>query len=420
MAANRFGIDVGQLYRDQENIKGARTRNKMASLQLGEAEREIEQRPIREEATKKRNNMLTDLRQKAVSGDDDASRKYLAVGGDPSFLEAVGKMDDRQLEESKNAIDEKGRMLATVRNAAPERQEGLYQQMLSMLPDDSKANMPQNYDPNFVDLSLSKMIAMDKILENPKVVRVGGEDVTYQRGREIGREQTAAKAPLVSVSTGGDKKESEKLAELRVKRLDEIQQKAIQAEESIESINQIRAIDLDTGLGVETRGQIAKVWDAMGGNGKELTGVNPSDVQKFKAVATKQVLDIMASQKGPQTDQDAARIEKAVANLGNTKEANQFVMDAAIGIANRKIEQSAFYENFLEENDTVKGADSAWRDFKSKTPMVSDVVKDPVSGNPLFYYQFKTMMMNKQNKQGQQFTQDDINEAWRRMNIGAK
>ncbi len=198
MAANRFGIDVGQLYRDKANIEGARTRNKMASLQLGEAEREIEQRPIREAKAEQRNVMLSDLRQKVVAGDDSASRQYLAVGGDPSFLEAVSKMDDRQLEESKRAIDEKGRMLATVRNAAPEKQAGLYQQMLSMLPDESKTNMPKQYDSNFIDLALTKMITMDKILENPKAVQIGGEDILFKQGKEIER----GKRPVKASGTG--------------------------------------------------------------------------------------------------------------------------------------------------------------------------------------------------------------------------
>lgn len=214
MAANRFGIDVSSLYRDQENIKGARTRNKMASLQLSEAEREIEQRPIREDTAQKRNIMLTDLRQKAVGGDDNASRQYLAVGGDPSFLEAVGKMDDKQREESKRAIDEKGRMLATVKNAAPERQEELYQQMLSMLPDESKTNMPKQYDSNFVDLSLTKMITMDKILENPKAVQIGGEDILFKQGKEIERKTRPVKTGSGDLKSGDESLMYRQAAEL--------------------------------------------------------------------------------------------------------------------------------------------------------------------------------------------------------------
>ena len=208
MAANQYGIDLGEIYRTQAAVKGARTRNKMANLQLGEAEREIAQRPIREQKTQERNTMLTGLRQKAATGDTDAARQFLAVGGDPSFIDAFGKMDDRQLKQSREAIDEKGRMLATVRNAKPERQAGLYMQMLSMLPDDQKANMPTEYDPNFVDVSLSKMMAMDKILENPQSVKAGGEIIIYKDGREIER----AKRPVKGgTGTGGLKSGDESL-----------------------------------------------------------------------------------------------------------------------------------------------------------------------------------------------------------------
>tara|TARA_R110000824_G_scaffold72157_1_gene184296 strand:- start:560 stop:1426 length:867 start_codon:yes stop_codon:yes gene_type:complete len=195
MAANRFGIDVSQLYRDKENIEGARTRNKMATLQLGEAEREIEQRPIREAENKKRNAMLTDVRSQAATGDDNAQRQLLAIDpeGGASFIKAVGDMDDRKLKAAQLKVDEMGQMAATVINAKPEKQARLYQQMLSTLPPESIAKMPKDLDLNFLEVSLSKAMAMDKILENPKAIRVGNEDVVYQRGQEIERGQRPEK-----------------------------------------------------------------------------------------------------------------------------------------------------------------------------------------------------------------------------------
>ena len=202
MAANRFGIDVSQLYRDKENIEGARTRNKMATLQLGEAEREIEQRPIREAENKKRNAMLTDVRSQAATGDDNAQRQLLAIDpeGGASFIKAVGAMDDRKLKAAQSKVDEMGQMAATVINAKPEKQARLYQQMLSTLPPESIAKMPKDLDLNFLEVSLSKAMAMDKILENPKAIRVGNEDVVYQRGQEIER----GKVPEKSGSGPGD------------------------------------------------------------------------------------------------------------------------------------------------------------------------------------------------------------------------
>ena len=204
MAANRFGIDVASLYRDQENIKGARTRNKMASLQLGEAEREIEQRPIREEEAKNRNIMLTGVRGKAAGGDIGAQQQLLSLDpeGGPSFIDAVGKMDDRRIKETKRKVDELGQFSATILNAKPERQAMLYQQMLMSLPPESVAKMPPELDLNFMELSLSKAMAMDKILENPKSMQVGGEDVVYQRGKEIERKTRPVKTGSGTGGTG--------------------------------------------------------------------------------------------------------------------------------------------------------------------------------------------------------------------------
>ena len=200
MAANRFGIDVGELYRTKEAVEGARTRNKMASLQLGEAEREISERPEKERLTKERNKLVTGLRQKAVTGDVDAQQQLLAIDpeGGASFIEAVGKMDDRKLKVAQQKVDEMGQMAATVLNASPEKQARLYQQMLTTLPPESVAKMPKELYLNFLEVSLSKAMAMDKILENPKAIQVGDEDIVYQRGKEIAR----GKRPTKKTGTG--------------------------------------------------------------------------------------------------------------------------------------------------------------------------------------------------------------------------
>jgi len=200
MAANRFGIDVGELYRTKAAVEGARTRNKMASLQLGEAEREIAERPEKERLAKERNKLVTGLRQKAVTGDVDAQQQLLAIDpeGGASFIEAVGKMDDRKLKVAQQKVDEMGQMAATVLNASPEKQARLYKQMLTTLPPESVAKMPKELDLNFLEVSLSKAMAMDKILENPKAIQAGGEDIVYQRGKEIAR----GKRPVKKSGTG--------------------------------------------------------------------------------------------------------------------------------------------------------------------------------------------------------------------------
>lgn len=204
MADPLYGVDIGQAYATAENIKGARTRNKLAELQLKKAEQEEANRPAMQE----RNKLITGLRKKAVTGDTDAQGQLLAIDpkGGAEFIQALSKMNESQIEKTKQTVEDVGRMSATVLNAPPERQATLYKQMLSMLPESSRSKMPAEFDPDFMQLSLSKATAMDKLLENPKAIKVGGEDVIYQQGREIARAKTPEKQ---TDSKGGELKSAD-------------------------------------------------------------------------------------------------------------------------------------------------------------------------------------------------------------------
>jgi len=65
-------------------------------------------------------------------------------------------------------------------------------------------------------------------------------------------------------------------------------------------------------------------------------------------------------QKGPQTEYDAQRITSIGAQLGNTKEANRFVLNVAKAQLQRDIEQRAFYTKWRDKNKTLEGAEDAW------------------------------------------------------------
>ncbi len=417
--ANQYGIDMGEVYRTTEAVKGQRTQNRLQQLALGEQERIIADRPRREHLANEQKNMMVGLRQQAATGDAGAQQQLLSIDpeGGGKFIEALGKMDDRQIEASKRSVEEMGNMSATLLQMQDQNKAAeLYGRIRGQMAPEQQAKMPEQYSPDFLEVSLSKAMPMMKLLENPKVLSAGGQDITYKAGREVGREATPEKrtTPLVSIQQGGAKKEQELLAGNRVKTLTSIQDKATGAQDQLELLNQMESIDIDTGFGTEARGQISRVWESLGGDGSALTGVDPADMEKFKGLATKQVLEIMSTQKGPQTDADAKRIEKAVADLGKTKEANQFVIDSARAIANRRIEQATFYEEFLEDNETLKGANQSWRDFKTKTPMVSDIVNDPETSAPMFFYNFRERMRSMN------FNDKDIIEGWQRMNIGGQ
>lgn len=214
MAANQYGIDLGEIYRTQAAVEGARTRNKLSGLQLGEMEREIADRPAKEAAATERKNLLTGLRQKAVGGDVSAQQQLLALDpeGGATFIDAVTKMDDRKLKATQRSVDEMGQLAGYVlQGKTPEEQARRYQLMYQGVSPEVQSKLPEQYDPQFMELSLSKAMAMDKLLENPKSIQVGGEDVVYKAGREVERKTRPVKTSGTGSDGGGVKSADESL-----------------------------------------------------------------------------------------------------------------------------------------------------------------------------------------------------------------
>lgn len=212
--ANQYGIDLAGALGAAESIKSARTQNKLSALKLGDAERTEVERPAKEAAATKRQNVLTDLRSKSATGDTDAQQQLLSVDpeGAPSFIEAVSKMDDRKIEATKKTVEEIGQLSAYVlQGSTTEEQQRRYALMRKGVGADVQSKLPEAYDPQFMEMSLTKATAMDKILENPKAVNLGGEDILYKGGREIERADVPVKSGTSSSGEGGIKSADESL-----------------------------------------------------------------------------------------------------------------------------------------------------------------------------------------------------------------
>ncbi|MDA3807374.1 MAG: hypothetical protein PF440_05590 [Thiomicrorhabdus sp.] len=212
MAANRFGIDLAEIYRNKANLessrtatKGAKTVSRLNQLKVDEAEAYAAERPER----KARKNKVAGLRGEASQGDEQAQRQLLALDPEngPKFIEAVGKMDDKKKAEAQKRVDQLGNMTATILQSPVAERPSLYAQMLTMLSPEAAAKMPPEYDENFMNMSLAKQRSMDKILE-VKSVSFGGEDVMVKGGREVGR---ADKPVKDGSAAGGTKSADESL-----------------------------------------------------------------------------------------------------------------------------------------------------------------------------------------------------------------
>ncbi|CAM0102203.1 hypothetical protein PODOV084v1_p0047 [Vibrio phage 340E47.2] len=216
-------------------------------------------------------------------------------------------------------------------------------------------------------------------------------------------------------SNKGDTEEQKQLAKNRANKYQTIQESAVSAESELFAISRLKQVDadIDTGFGLEFRADLARTINAFGGDGNKLLSVDPAKVQEFNSVAMRQVLDVMASQKGPQTDQDAIRIEKTVARAANEEEANKLILGSMEALARRKIEQEQFYTNYLDANDTIKGADKQWNEFKRKTPMFSEKVQNPQTKRPMYFYEFEELMRSRGHN-----NRDEIIESWQKLSGG--
>lgn len=87
-----------------------------------------------------------------------------------------------------------------------------------------------------------------------------------------------------------------------------------------------------------------------------------TDAQKFKAIAQERVLERQLEQKGVQTTSDAARMEQTFARLGNTTEANRFLVDVADAQGKMAIKQQKFWDDWWNKNRTYEGVEQAWNE----------------------------------------------------------
>ena len=157
-----------------------------------------------------------------------------------------------------------------------------------------------------------------------------------------------------------EKAEKGERGKLLVKQYEDISNAARLASRTLPALESNLAVldkGFDTGFGTEAKAAGAKVLAAVGVKEAEKFA---TDAQTFLANATQAVLQRQLEQKGPQTEADAQRITQTGAQLGNTKDANRFVLSVARAQLQRDIEQRNFYDKWWKDKGTYDGAEDAW------------------------------------------------------------
>lgn len=243
-----------------------------------------------------------------------------------------------------------------------------------------------------------------------KNLALGGYEKGTPEYRKMVRDYLTRSGDKIQIDLG-TKTEAGELGKSRVRRFEKIQEGAETAQDTINSLDVLDNIDVSTGRAEPMKQTIAAWGQSMGINTDKLANVAAGEA--FTAEAGRVVLNAMAAQKGPQTESDMRQIRTTVAGLGKTPEANKFINNSARAMSIRKMEQRDFYEQFLAENDTLKGASKAWNDYKRNTPMVSNKLKTE-KGLPLFFYQFENEVMTLNPGASRQ----QVLEEWKKQHRG--
>lgn len=178
--ANAFGIDLGQVYRTAEAVKGARQSREHNALMMDWKKED-------RDAARQRGNALSELRSKASAGDQQAMQELNAFDPEEAkkMLDSLSKMDERQRQQTQENIDAVGKMSAYVLQS--ENPEQAYQLARQSVSPELAAKMPEQYDPNFLKMQLARARQLDELLKNPERMTFGTEDRLYKDGQVVER-----------------------------------------------------------------------------------------------------------------------------------------------------------------------------------------------------------------------------------------
>jgi hypothetical protein len=203
---------------------------------------------------------------------------------------------------------------------------------------------------------------------------------------------SADNAPRIEVNNmeASINKEQERMGILRADRYDAIVTAAGPAQQLVTQLEIMGNIELpNEGELTVFRDKLRKWSHAVGIPLSPESVEKIDNVSKFKAVMTDLLSSKLATQKGPQTDEDARRMMASLASLTNLKEANRFIIQMGIALETRKIEQMNFWVDWEAKFGTTRGALQAWRDHKQKTPIFT---LHPETGRHMFYPEWKKIM----------------------------
>ena len=184
------------------------------------------------------------------------------------------------------------------------------------------------------------------------------------------------KSPLTTVNVGaGETEEQKGFGKARVEMYQNIQKEADIAKNDLDIYSNLNSLMQQTTTGAlePHKTAIASYAQSLGIPVNEKWGIN----QSITAISNK--LTVMARKVGEGqllagqiSDADRDFLKASVPGLEKMENANEFLTNIAIKLAQRKIETAQFADEYYNENGTMKGFYDAQRIWVKNNPLFSD------------------------------------------------
>lgn len=213
-----------------------------------------------------------------------------------------------------------------------------------------------------------------------------------------------AQRPTTTVRVGEGAKALDKE---RGKQAAELLNRGLAAQRNLPQLQALRALvaTTPTGFGEQTKNQAVRIFEGLGVNTGALSRV--TNAQQFQALINEQVLQKFILQKGPQTEGDARRVASTLPSIENTQEANEFIVNSAIGMAQRESDIAEFTDLYFSQNpDDFAGHRRSLGDWIKKTPIFT---RDQ-NGGFVFFHDFPDIIRSDPRNAGA--TDAEILKLW--------
>lgn len=200
--------------------------------------------------------------------------------------------------------------------------------------------------------------------------------------------------------------ETEERGKALVNQYEKVLADASAAELNLQNLQIMRRLPVKTGA-LEPEKQL--VLRALDGLGIPIDKTRIINGQMFNQLVNNVQLQNAQKMKGALSDRDLQFLGQSFANLRNTPEANKFILNSNIAVAERKLMEKKQYESQWAATGSFSGAPEIWQKYVEETPFM---LTDPRSGRPMFYHEFRDAMWaeNMNVPEFQAMTDNDRNQ----------